>query len=84
MLVPYPYATANHQEANARALERAGAAVVILDRELTSEGLARTIGELIDDGARLADMRARAAAWARPDAATALAEHVVLAAGVTV
>ncbi len=35
VLVPYPYATADHQTANARFMERAGAAVVIPDAELT-------------------------------------------------
>jgi UDP-N-acetylglucosamine--N-acetylmuramyl-(pentapeptide) pyrophosphoryl-undecaprenol N-acetylglucosamine transferase len=33
LLVPYPYATARHQEANARALQRAGGASVLLDEE---------------------------------------------------
>ena len=37
VLVPYPYATANHQEFNAKAVEAAGAAKVILDKELTGE-----------------------------------------------
>jgi UDP-N-acetylmuramate--alanine ligase len=34
LLVPYPYATGRHQEANARALQRAGAATMLLDDEL--------------------------------------------------
>ncbi len=35
VLIPYPYATADHQAANARYMEQAGAAVVIPDSELT-------------------------------------------------
>ena len=35
VLVPYPYATAGHQEANARALQRAGGASVLLDEQLS-------------------------------------------------
>jgi UDP-N-acetylglucosamine--N-acetylmuramyl-(pentapeptide) pyrophosphoryl-undecaprenol N-acetylglucosamine transferase len=80
LLVPYPHATENHQEANARELERAGAASVILDRDLTPEALARGIVHLIDRTDRLASMAGRASAWARPDAAEALARVVAEAA----
>jgi UDP-N-acetylglucosamine--N-acetylmuramyl-(pentapeptide) pyrophosphoryl-undecaprenol N-acetylglucosamine transferase len=37
ILVPYPYAAANHQEANARSLEKDGAAKVILESEMTDK-----------------------------------------------
>jgi UDP-N-acetylglucosamine--N-acetylmuramyl-(pentapeptide) pyrophosphoryl-undecaprenol N-acetylglucosamine transferase len=80
MLVPYPYATARHQEANARALQRAGGATVIMDEALTGELLATQIGELVGDPMRLRAMADRASAWARPDAAEALAKVVVGAA----
>lgn len=39
VLVPWPGATDNHQEHNARALERAGGAEVILDQDCTAESL---------------------------------------------
>lgn len=39
ILVPYPFATAAHQSANAARLEAAGAAVVVTDRELAEEAL---------------------------------------------
>jgi UDP-N-acetylglucosamine--N-acetylmuramyl-(pentapeptide) pyrophosphoryl-undecaprenol N-acetylglucosamine transferase len=68
ILVPYPHATDDHQEANARELERAGAAEVYLDRELTPEGLARRILSLVEDGERRAVMAKAGAAWAKPDA----------------
>ena len=57
ILVPYPYAAENHQEYNARALEREGAAVVILDRELNGQLLYDCITGLIDDAGRMAAMR---------------------------
>src|SRR6185436_4914717 len=41
ILVPYPHATGNHQDANARFMEQAGAAVVIPDSELDGPRLAR-------------------------------------------
>lgn len=68
ILVPYPHATAQHQEANARELEGTGAAEVYLDRDLTPEGLARRIVALAQDDRRRATMREKATAWAKPDA----------------
>ncbi|MFB3737792.1 MAG: undecaprenyldiphospho-muramoylpentapeptide beta-N-acetylglucosaminyltransferase [Candidatus Velamenicoccus archaeovorus] len=77
VLVPYPHATARHQEANARALQRAGAALVIMDHALTGDLLAGRITELLADRGRLRVMGARAHAWARPDAAEQLAQVVL-------
>jgi len=68
ILVPYPHATANHQEANAREVERAGAAEMLLDRELSPEGLARRILALVGDRDRRDVMAKAAVAWAKPDA----------------
>jgi len=80
LLIPYPYATGRHQEANARALQRAGASTMLLDDELDGRVLADRIGRLLSDGDRLLEMGARARAWSRPDAAEALT-RVVLEAG---
>lgn len=79
VLVPYPYATARHQDANARALERAGGAVVVPDADLSGERLARVVGELLARPDRLRAMAAGMRAWARPDAAEALARQVLAA-----
>lgn len=81
ILVPYPHATGNHQEANARAVERAGAAVVLRDVELTPRVLGARIAALLGDPGALARMGERAAAWGKPDAAARLAELVGEAAG---
>jgi UDP-N-acetylglucosamine--N-acetylmuramyl-(pentapeptide) pyrophosphoryl-undecaprenol N-acetylglucosamine transferase len=80
LLVPYPYATGHHQDANARALVRAGAAAVVADESLTGPLLASRIRELLGDEARLAAMGEHAAAWSRPDAAEALARVIAEAA----
>jgi UDP-N-acetylglucosamine--N-acetylmuramyl-(pentapeptide) pyrophosphoryl-undecaprenol N-acetylglucosamine transferase len=69
ILVPYPHAAADHQAANARWMESAGAAVVVPDGQLTASRLARAVEELLGDPGRLATMGAAAAALARPDAA---------------
>jgi UDP-N-acetylglucosamine--N-acetylmuramyl-(pentapeptide) pyrophosphoryl-undecaprenol N-acetylglucosamine transferase len=80
ILVPYPYATANHQEANARALQRAGGASVLLDDQLTAEVLADRVESLVDHGERLRAMSDAATTWARPSAASDIAALVVRAA----
>jgi UDP-N-acetylglucosamine--N-acetylmuramyl-(pentapeptide) pyrophosphoryl-undecaprenol N-acetylglucosamine transferase len=76
ILVPYPHATDDHQEANARELERAGAADVYRDRDLTPEGLARRILSLVADRERRAVMAKAGAAWAKPDADERVADLV--------
>ena len=81
LLIPYPYATGRHQEANARVLQRAGAASMLLDDELDGSVVAERIRWLIDDGERLREMGERARAWASPDAAGKLADVVLEAAG---
>ena len=77
ILVPYPYATANHQEHNARAVEGAGAAVVILDKELTGEILLKKIESLLADESRLQKMKDAAKTLGRPEAAEDIARKVL-------
>ena len=79
VLIPYPYASGNHQEANARWMERAGAAIVLPDAALTPERLRAEIDALVADGARRAAMTAAAARLARPDAARTIAREVLAA-----
>ena len=80
VLIPYPYATADHQTANARFMERAGAAVVIPDNELTGPRLAHEVGRLLADPGRLVAMARASAALARPNAARDIAHEVLTAA----
>jgi UDP-N-acetylglucosamine--N-acetylmuramyl-(pentapeptide) pyrophosphoryl-undecaprenol N-acetylglucosamine transferase len=77
LLIPYPYATRQHQEANARAFQRAGGAILMLDDQLTAESLTARIEGLIDHPDRLQAMTDRAVAFGRPDAADRLADLVV-------
>jgi UDP-N-acetylglucosamine--N-acetylmuramyl-(pentapeptide) pyrophosphoryl-undecaprenol N-acetylglucosamine transferase len=81
VLIPYPHATADHQSANARYMEQAGAAVVIPDAELSGPRLAQEVGGLLADPARLAAMARASATLARPDAARVIAGEVLRAAG---
>lgn len=77
--VPYPYAAAGHQDANARRHERAGAAVVVLDRELSGEGLAALLNQLRRDPAALRAMAAASRQLGRPEAAVQAAALVTSA-----
>lgn len=76
VLVPYPHATGNHQEANARELERVGASDVLLDHDLEAGRLASTLLELLADRTARSAMATAARAWARPDAAKDLSDIV--------
>lgn len=81
ILVPYPHAAADHQTANARWMERHGAALIVPDGELTAERLGQEAGALLADRARLAAMAEASAALARPDAAQEIAAELLRAAG---
>jgi UDP-N-acetylglucosamine--N-acetylmuramyl-(pentapeptide) pyrophosphoryl-undecaprenol N-acetylglucosamine transferase len=76
LLVPYPHATAGHQEANARAMQRAGGAAVLRDDELSPETLAGRVVGLIEHPERLRAMAARSLAFGAPDATDRLADAV--------
>ncbi len=77
ILVPYPYATASHQEANAEVLRKAGAAVVVPDREMNGERLCREVDEILKDEERVKAMGEAARRVARPQAARRLADLVL-------
>lgn len=68
ILIPYPYAANNHQEYNARALVRGGAAIMIKDRELNGRLLWEEIRKLSGDKAGLAEMAVQSLKMARPKA----------------
>jgi len=68
ILIPFPHAAA-HQLANARALEKEGAAIVIPDDAQTAERLAGELGRLLASPERLDSMAAAAARLGRPGAA---------------
>jgi UDP-N-acetylglucosamine--N-acetylmuramyl-(pentapeptide) pyrophosphoryl-undecaprenol N-acetylglucosamine transferase len=81
ILIPYPYAAADHQAANARWMERAGAAVVLADADLTPQRLRAEVDGLLAEPERLEAMGRASAALARPDAAQRIAAELLAAAG---
>ena len=68
ILIPFAAATNNHQELNARVVERAGGALVITERELTPERLGLAINEILNDPDRASRMGAASKTLAVPDA----------------
>ena len=79
ILVPYPYATAGHQEGNARFMADGGGAVVLPDAQLDARRLSREVGALLAAPERLREMSAAARRLARPDAARRIAGEVLAA-----
>ena len=76
LLIPYPYAASDHQTANARALEKLGAADVVQQSDMTVEWLADYLRAQIDEPERLEKMRTHAIRLDSLTAAAKLAETV--------
>jgi UDP-N-acetylglucosamine--N-acetylmuramyl-(pentapeptide) pyrophosphoryl-undecaprenol N-acetylglucosamine transferase len=75
ILVPYPFATADHQTKNARYFQSAGGAILLPETELgRAPDLVRS---LLGDARRLEQMRAAMLHVARPDAADRIAEELI-------
>jgi UDP-N-acetylglucosamine--N-acetylmuramyl-(pentapeptide) pyrophosphoryl-undecaprenol N-acetylglucosamine transferase len=74
VLVPFALAADDHQRSNARALEAAGAARMIEEKDLSGERLGATVRELIEEPARLAAMEEASRRLGRPDAAARVAD----------
>lgn len=76
VLVPFALATNNHQEVNARVVERAGGAVVITEPELKPERLAAAISSILEESERTRQMGEAARALAAPDASRNVVELI--------
>lgn len=74
LMVPLPLAAENHQEYNAKAVVRAGAARMVHESELSAERLVQEVSGMIDSNGLLSDMARRSRALAVPDAAVRMAE----------
>jgi UDP-N-acetylglucosamine--N-acetylmuramyl-(pentapeptide) pyrophosphoryl-undecaprenol N-acetylglucosamine transferase len=69
LVVPYPYATDDHQTGNAATLVDRGAAVLVADADLDSPAFSDALLGLLSDSGRRATMAAASRALGRPDAA---------------
>lgn len=77
ILIPYPYASGNHQALNARCFAEAGAARVVEEAALTPEQLGNELSVLLSDRKARSDMGHKAGRLARDDAARTIAEHLL-------
>lgn len=72
ILIPYPYATDDHQTKNAEMLTSVGAAKILLDSELSGERLVSEVAVLCEDGGLLDRMSKASVEYGRPDASREL------------
>lgn len=77
LLVPFPFATADHQITNAREYVRAGAAYMMADDQVETRGFHDLLMRLVEDEAGRAAMRKAAEGFDTRDAASRLAELVI-------
>ena len=76
ILVPYPYAAADHQRKNARFMVEQGASIYLEDAETTEKTLSELLFSLIDDNAKLETLQNNALALAKYDAATEIVNEL--------
>jgi UDP-N-acetylglucosamine--N-acetylmuramyl-(pentapeptide) pyrophosphoryl-undecaprenol N-acetylglucosamine transferase len=76
IVVPYPYATADHQRANAQPLVDSKAVVLLLDADCTPGSVGELVDDLLWDEPRRGTMSASIHEFARPQAAESLADVV--------
>jgi len=76
VLIPYPFAAADHQTENARGVAEANAAVVLTDSEATGR-LTQTVLELIGNPVKLSSMAEASKKLGKPDAARVIAERAI-------
>ena len=77
VLIPSPNVAENHQYFNALELEKAGAAVVIEEKNLTGEGLVQTVESLLNTPGKLAEMGANAKTLGNPHSLDLITEKLM-------
>jgi UDP-N-acetylglucosamine--N-acetylmuramyl-(pentapeptide) pyrophosphoryl-undecaprenol N-acetylglucosamine transferase len=77
ILVPFPFAADNHQQHNAEAMQRAGAALLLTDSDMTGQRLFDQVMRLMSDPPKLKSMAAAAKSMAKPAAAQTAADVLV-------
>jgi UDP-N-acetylglucosamine--N-acetylmuramyl-(pentapeptide) pyrophosphoryl-undecaprenol N-acetylglucosamine transferase len=80
VLVPFPFATGDHQLHNARYFTERGAAELMMDSEVTAGSLKRRVEDLLNDDERREALARGMAALATPGAADDVARRLLRAA----
>jgi UDP-N-acetylglucosamine--N-acetylmuramyl-(pentapeptide) pyrophosphoryl-undecaprenol N-acetylglucosamine transferase len=81
LLVPFAGAAGNHQEYNARSLERAGGAMVLTEVEASPQRVAKELHDLLTDAERLRKLGRATRTMARRNAAKRIAERLLSVGG---
>lgn len=76
ILIPYPYAAADHQRKNAKSLLNKNACLYLEDKETTGETLLEKLEELLSDPEKLASIQANTRALAKLDATQTIVEQL--------
>jgi len=76
ILIPSPYVTNNHQEANARWLEKAKAAEVVLEKDLEAASLFGLIEKIVQDPIRSEFMSKQSQKMGNPDSANLFVQEI--------
>jgi UDP-N-acetylglucosamine--N-acetylmuramyl-(pentapeptide) pyrophosphoryl-undecaprenol N-acetylglucosamine transferase len=76
LLVPFPFAADDHQRHNAEAVQREGAAEVVLDEDLDGDAVASIVERLAGDPQRVIRMGRASRGLAIPDATDRIADEV--------
>lgn len=77
ILVPKAYTTENHQEYNAKTFEKAGAARMILEKDLNGVTLNECIHNIMDDNSVLDNMKRASRSLANPNAAEKIVDTII-------
>ena len=77
ILIPYPYATNGHQETNARSLANRGGAEVVLQKDLTADGLAKRLLTYMNHPQLLKKMGEAARSFSCPDADRIIVDEIL-------
>jgi UDP-N-acetylglucosamine--N-acetylmuramyl-(pentapeptide) pyrophosphoryl-undecaprenol N-acetylglucosamine transferase len=77
VLIPYPHATNQHQDINARSLVRLGGAEMIQQKDLSGKTMAQLLMKYMHSRADLEEMGMRAMKMGRRDAARVIVDHLV-------
>lgn len=76
ILIPYPYAAADHQRKNAKSLLNKDACLYLEDKETTGETLLEKLDELLLNSERLASIQANTRSLAKLDATQTIVEQL--------
>ncbi len=76
IFIPFPFATENHQEYNAKVLEKVGAAKIILDKDLTYTKLNETINQMVINKQELEQMGQNAKKVAKQNVADTIYKEI--------